>query len=348
MFKRFSILLLTAIAIFGFSYAKASGNNKGLEISNNYFSFTMPYETKGTYNVSKEDNGIFICEKVSEELEIGGFAFGLQIYKNPGDYADIQGNRKLGELTDKNGKVYDMVLIRPTEIQYADGEKIKENYERLYDAGDNVEIKGINGSKYVKNKGMKGEDLYNDILKKYKKAFTEKWTSDKQYENENMGYAYHTLAKANEDLMNMIGYAYYDINNDGIDELFIGRIDKGKSKGIIYDAYAMINRKPTHVFSGSDYDKNFVCYDDNFLCNESATDPSGNTLYVRILEKNSSELSPQISFIYDESKNKKQPWFIRYGASQNWDNVSKKVFKQRKSAYNDYKQFDYIPFSQLK
>ena len=65
MFKKFSVLLLAIAVIMVFSTAKATVNNKSLEISNNYFSFTLPAETNGTYTVNKENNGIFICEKIS-------------------------------------------------------------------------------------------------------------------------------------------------------------------------------------------------------------------------------------------------------------------------------------------
>ena len=121
-----------------------------LEISNEYISFVMPKETKGTYSVIKEENGIYICEKISKRRDQGGFAFGLKIYQNPDEYADMEDVKKIGELVDNNGKVYDVVLFHPREIYYGDGRKIERNYKRLYDFAPNVEVKGINGYKYTK------------------------------------------------------------------------------------------------------------------------------------------------------------------------------------------------------
>ena len=278
MYKIFSVFtVLFAFIMISCSFAKSEVNNGELVVSNDYFSFTMPYKTKDTYKVTKDDNGIFIYETVSEKSGLGGFAFGLKIFQNPKDYANAPGVKKIGELTDKKGVIYDMVLIRPTEIQHGNDKKIKEKYECLYDFGETVEIKGVSGSKYYKNQGTKGEELYSEILKKYKTAFTEKWDSDSKYEKADMGYIYYTLVKSNENLSDIIGYTFYDVNFDGIEELFIGRITNGKKKGIIYDMYTMVDRKPTHVVSGGDEDRYFVC-DDAFLCNESSLGKNQNSL----------------------------------------------------------------------
>ena len=121
-----------------------------LEVSNEYFSFTMPKETKGTYTVGKEDDGIYICEKLSQKRGQGGLAFAIKFYKDPNEYADMEDVKKIGELADKNGTVYDIVLYHPREIYYGDGKKIEKNYKRLYDLAPNIEIKGINGNKYTK------------------------------------------------------------------------------------------------------------------------------------------------------------------------------------------------------
>lgn len=129
----------------------------------------MPEYTRGTYSFIKKDKGIFVSEKKSKDSQEGGFAFGFTLFRSPEDYADSDSYRKLGELTDKNGFLYDMVLIRPDEVRYGNGKVIEENYNKLYYLAENLEIKGINGSTYYKNQGMKGEDLYSNIKKNIKK-----------------------------------------------------------------------------------------------------------------------------------------------------------------------------------
>ena len=314
-------------------------------ISNNFFSFTMPDDIKGTYTVDKFDNGIYIIEKISEKAGLIGFAFGLKIFRTPEDYVTFDGFKKIGELTAKNGIIYDMVLVRPSEVELAEGEEVQKNYDRLYEVGNNVEIKGINGSKYVKGKGLKGEELYKGIIQKYKKAFKENW-GFKKYENENMGYAYLNLkeAKPDTDLMKEIGYAYYDINNDGIEELIIGPTDKEKN-GYIYDIYTMKNRNPLHVVSGGDLDKHFVC-NDYFICKQYSINGTENILDVFFLERNSKKMTPQLSLKSDSDKKAKIKWTESYGTPYIWGPISKKVYKNTLKNYTkDYKKFDFVPFS---
>ena len=348
MLKRFCIFLFVFV-LMSFSYSKVlATNNDVLEISNDYFSFTMPEETKGTYVVQKRDNGIFIIEKFSEKSGEGGFAFGLQIFKEPKDYAheaDIDKFIKIGELTDTKGTIYDMVLIKPIEIICGDGEPIESNFNRLYDFGDNVDVKAINGNKYIKNKGMRGEDLYRDVLNKHIHAINEKWR-DSQYKNAGISTLYLAVGKNRKKQMKKIGYAYYDINSDGIDELFIGKISKGKSIEPIYDIYTIVDRKPEHAVSSSSADKYFVC-NDNFLCREKFVSDNENIFSVNYFIGNSAKLKRQIEFMYNSNLNRKNPWFRTFEIT-NYQNISKETYDQGKTNFNEYKKFDYIPLREFK
>lgn len=304
----------------------------------------MPSDTKNTYTAEKRDNGIYFCEKVSKKTGMSGFAFGLKIYKNPNDYITADGNKKIGELTDKNGNVYDMVLVRPTDVNYGDGEKIQQDFTRLYDFGDVVgeNIKGINGSVYYNNRGMKGEDLYGEILNKYKTAITERWDSSK-CSTEGLYSFYMLTSKLGKKSLKKIGYTYYDINGDGIDELLIGEITKGKSKGIIRDIYTMVNRKPKQVTDG----KFFIC-NERYLWSEFNLKPKETTTIIYFLKKNSTEIIPYIIFKQDDNKNVKNPYAVTYGVYGKPGFITKKEFNERKNAYNDFKRFDYTPFSEFK
>lgn len=145
MFKRCLFLFL----LISFSCMEIYASDD-LEISNEYFSFTMPKKAKGTYSVEKEDNGIYIIEKISKDTDRGGFAFALKIYKDSHEYADMEDAKKIGELIVKSGEVYDVVLIHPREIYYGDGKKIERNYKRLYNFAPMVDIKGVGENKYIK------------------------------------------------------------------------------------------------------------------------------------------------------------------------------------------------------
>ena len=237
-----------------------------------------------------------------------------------------------------------MVLKHPTDVQYdyTKSTNPPEKFAKLYDLGETVEIQGIKGSTYYKNQGMKGENLYKEILRKHVTAINEKWDSSK-LEKENMSYMYNVISQTNKEPLKKIGYTYYDVNVDGIDELLIGEIADGDFKGVIYDIYTMVDRKPKHVISGGARDRYYVC-DDSFICNEYSSGAAESGMTVYNLVENSTELYPQINFKYDEYSNRKNPYFLSY-SDEKWQNVSEKDFYERKKTFDKYERFDFIPLS---
>lgn len=318
--------------------------NDGI-LKNKFFSITIPKDFSGTYEVKIKKDRISVFDKTSKDAGFGGFAFGIKAYKNPSDHATLPGGRKIGELSDKKGILYDIVLKYPTDVQYdyTKNSKIPDSYKKLYDLGSVINIEGTGKSKYYKDQGTKGEELYKEVLK----DFISKISSDSaKLEKNDMSYMYNVLSK-NGNLLDKVGYTYYDINADGIDELIIGEIAQGDWKGVIYDIYTMVNRRPKHVISGGSRNRFFVC-DDVFLCNEYSASAFESGLRVYTLVENSTELFPQVSFKYDSYANKTKPWFISYGNELNndkWENVDEKTFKERKTIFERYQRFDYKPFN---
>ena len=331
-----------------------SKEKAGIKISNSLFSLTLPSEMKGKFIAQKKKDSIAIYDKTSKDEGFDGLAFGIIAFKNPAEHAMMPGGKKIGELTDKKGTLYDIVLNFPTDVQYNYKTQNHESYDLLYNFGDIAEenIKGEKGSTYFNGQGTKGEDLYKDVLAKHLKAIEEKWDSTK-LENENMSYMYNALAQSpkknkKQSVLDKVGYTYYDANGDGIDELLIGEIAQGAWKGIIYDMYTMVDRKPTHVISGGTRDRYYVC-DDFFICNEYSSGSLESGWLVYTLVENSTELFPQVGFKYDGYSNKKNPWFISYNFQENdWDNVSASAFKERKKVFDRYERFDFVPFRTLK
>ena len=314
---------------------------KDTTVKNKLFSITLPEELKNFYEIKKEKDKISIYHKDSKKAGFGGFAFGIKAYKNPSDHAFLPGGKKIGELKDKKGTLYDVVLKHPTDVQYdyTQTTEAPESFKLLYQIGDNINIKGVNKAIYFKNQGMKGKDLYKNILEKHLAALSEKWDSSK-LEKENMSYMYNIIPQ------DKIGYTYYDVNADGIDELLIGEIAEGNWKGVIYDIYTMVNRKPQHVISGGERNRYYVC-DDSFICNEYSSGALESGIRVYNLVENSTELFPQVNFKYDGYENPKNPYFLSY-SDEKWENVSQKDFDERKKVFEKYERFDFIPLNSVK
>ena len=114
---------------------------------------------------------------------------------------------------------------------------------------------------------------------------------------------------------------------------------------MIYDIYTMVNRKPAHVISGGSRDRYYIC-DDSFICNEYSSGANESGVRVYNLVENSTELFPQVSFKYDGYENPKNPYFISYSDEQ-WENVSKQKFDERKKTFEKYEKFDFIPLTEI-
>lgn len=344
MRKLFSLITVFIFFIQICAYGNTYTDDKGTTFKNSLFSITLPQKFKGSYEVKKDKFRISVYHKESKKSGFGGFAFGIKAYKNPADHAVLPGGRKLGELTDKKGQIYDIVLKYPTDVQYdyTKSPKAPESFKLLYDYGKIVNIKGIKGSTYHKNQGMKGENLYRDILYKHITAINENWDSAK-LEKENMSYMYNVIQKTSNKVLDKIGFAYYDINADGIDELLIGEIAAG---GVIYDIYTMVDRKPQHVISGGSRNRYYIC-DECFVCNEYSSGALESGVSVYNLVENSVELFPQVNFKYSEYENKKNPYFLSY-SDEKWENVTQKVFYERKQTFEKYENFNFTPLSKLK
>ena len=339
MKKFFIFLIICIFSIEGYAFANADKIYK-----NKLFSIAIPENLKGSYEIKKDKDKISIYHKASKKAGFGGFTFGIKAYKNPADHAVLPGSRKLGELVDKKGNLYDIVLKHPTDVQYdyTKGVNAPDSFKQLYDLGEKTDIKGVKGSIYYKNQGMKGEDLYKEILKKHIKAIDEKWDSNK-LEKEKMSYMYNVIAQTDKNPKEKIGYVYYDVNVDGIEELLIGEIAQGDWKGVIYDIYTMQDRKPRHVVSGGERDRYYIC-DDSFICNEYSSGALESGVSVYNLVENSTQLFPQVNFKYDAYENSKNPYFISY-SDEKWENVSADAYNERKRVFEKYERFDFIPLS---
>lgn len=330
----------------------AAATEETAVIANKLFSFTMPEELAGLYDVeiNEEDDSVWLIDKASAEANCGGYAFGIYYSDDPGYYAMMPGGTKAGELTAADGTIYDIILAHPTDVQYdvTLGEE-PEDYRKLYEAGDKViqELSALDGGTYVYGAGTRGEDLYGDILARHVKAIEEGWDSTK-LEEQNMSVMYNLMKMGGDDVLDRAGYAYYDVNGDGIDELLIGEIAEGEWKGIIYDLYTMVDRMPAHVCSGWDRNRYFALTG-TLLVNEASAGAGESYLNVYDLVANSTELYPQVSFKTDEYENAEQPWFISYGASEDeWENLTEEEWNDRQKNFKDYMRFDYTPLSTLK
>lgn len=321
-------------------------------LANGLFSVTMPDEFEGLYVGLISDQRIIICDKLSREYGASGMVFEIFAYDPSANYVGIPSLKKYGQLTSQDGTVYDITCSRPTDMQagYKDGKR-SETYDTLREAEEQImeNIAGAEGCSYAAGAGKKGEDLYQDVLKKYVTAVTEKWNAAR-LEEEGMSPVYELIGKIHgEAALEKICFAYTDLTSEGVEELLVGEVTDGDQKFKVYDIYTVKDHKPAHVLSG--WNDSWYYAGEIYLYNVyrglngeeywAVLDPAYSISY----EKTKGYSRGMEIFVIDPVKNEEQPWFM-YGYEGSWINLSKEDYEERFSRSVKLKEIEPRPLSE--
>ncbi len=288
-------------------------------LSSDYFELTIPEELVDIVSSEVSGGRIDVFHKESKDAGFGGLVFSIWAVPVPKEYAGGP-YIKIGEITGDNGEVFDVVRGSATEIQWDYNlPDMPDDFKKIDDAADSIiaSLTGINGYTYADGAGIKGEDLYNSVLAKYVTAVKEEWDANK-YEENGMSPEFFAAGKGSDgEVLDKIGYAYQDINCDGIDELFVGIIDEGEDADdkLIYDVYTMVDREPVSVVSGNGRDR-YYNYDNDFLVNIAMGGAGDSEVILYALMSNSTEMVYQYGYKLDTAENKKEPWFRSYDGEE--------------------------------
>ena len=334
-------------------------SSEDLHLDNGIFSIDIPKELEGTYKAMISDEGIFIIDKVSEELMNAGYVFGIYIYEDPEDYIYDEHYTLLGQIDSASGKTYDVVSTYPTDLQYAPAKK--DTYEAMEAKEEEIEasVKCTDGGTFTPegedtgatdNDPVTVSNVYKKVVEKHIQAIEEGWDQTK-LEEEKMSYLYALMAGSSKDeALSKIGYLEFDVNSDGVDELFIGEVtDKdSKDEGLIYDMYTAIQRAVWSVASSGERDR-FTLTTENRI-REEASGGASNTewsFYHLMMYSNIKEYVGGLK--YDSDEDKANPWFKKdRGRDAVWEKVPEKDWNETMDSYGDYKRIDYVPLKDYK
>ena len=149
---------------------------------------------------------------------------------------------------------------------------------------------------------------------------------------------------------NSLGFCYYDVNSDGVQELLIGPVGPDYSSEWIFDAYTVADGQCITLFQG--YERNYlVLLSDGTLVNHSSSGASVNSDVFSHLEGGA--LVPFYSLIVNSTVNVDNPYFVSNGGDMNsdpatWQSISQQEYEQISAAYEAQTvTLDYTPITAL-
>lgn len=149
---------------------------------------------------------------------------------------------------------------------------------------------------------------------------------------------------------NSLGFCYYDVNSDGVQELLIGPVGPDYSSAWIFDAYTVADGQCITLFQG--YERNYlVLLSDGTLVNRSSSGASVNSDVFSHLEGGA--LVPFYSLIVNSTVNVDNPYFVSNGGDMNsdpatWQYISQQEYEQISAAYEAQSvTLDYTPITAL-
>ena len=149
---------------------------------------------------------------------------------------------------------------------------------------------------------------------------------------------------------NSLGFCYYDVNSDGVQELLIGPVGPDYSSAWIFDAYTVADGQCITLFQG--YERDYlVLLSDGTQVNRSSSGASVNSDVFSHLEGGA--LVPFYSLIVNSTVNVDNPYFVSNGGDMNsdpatWQSISQQEYEQISAAYEAQSvTLDYTPITAL-
>lgn len=184
--------------------------------------------------------------------------------------------------------------------------------------------------------------MYQEMLSRHGVALYEHWDQDELRAN-NMSGIY---ALQGDDPLSVTGFAFLDLNDDGVDELLIGAIQDIDCGGTIYDIYTLLNGSPVHVASGGERDRFYIPVDGTLVKVSSGSSTTAGYRYF-MLDGEDGKLLDECWLWFDEDGDPAQPWKCSYNGGLDWVDVSEEELEKNFGDRDQFLRVDFIPLSEI-
>lgn len=153
------------------------------------------------------------------------------------------------------------------------------------------------------------EEQYGDVLDKYYAALSEKWDGQKLSSE---GLSQLSLYCQEGNALENVGYAFLDVNGDGVCELMIGAIhgDEFVNK-MLFELYTLEDGVPVQIFAGQERDRYYIAGLEEggyLIANEASSGAANSAWFYYAID--GKELSVVQAILYDAAASPDQPWYM--------------------------------------
>lgn len=145
---------------------------------------------------------------------------------------------------------------------------------------------------------------YKTILDQYHTALSENWEFE-ALTNNNLN---HMCAFYKNTGLTDIGYAFYDIDGNGTNELLIGIVSQDNRGGDVFDIYTLTDDKPVMLAQSGERDMYTLCQ--NGMVSEAGSNSAANSFYKFYeFKSGTSKLTLVEAVVIDGQWNPDNPYF---------------------------------------
>ena len=192
------------------------------------------------------------------------------------------------------------------------------------------------------------KSVYSQQINRYYTALSQQWGEAAYYENQMCPMvAYYYEGEP----LNNVGFAFVDLDGDGIEELVIGAIYNAEQYPVVFEIWTLINNEPVILAQSGFRNRYFLQYapEDNLwtVANEGENGAANHAVYY--LQLTNGEFKVIQGVVFDAMANEQAPWFMAYDLDWDVSNdtpIDEQLANNVMAAErNIYTTAEYIPYS---